>query len=403
MLMEKRTYLIGTTIALCSLLMSACRQEATNAPASPDLSGEAIIFTSPYSVSRASNVNTDWDSGTRVGVLGYCYATQGGVDLGPVDWNTKKDFVHADVMWNQQLTFKEGMWDYDYNNQGLREWYDDTDKAGSYKYAFFAYHPYVDATEEVEITDDEDEAKTYNCRRGQVAGRRGTISISNESMTNDPLIVYTMPHTGDSENNPLGLDRVPDLMLANTIDHKRTDGTVSLNFRHILCGLVFEVNNFTDQPVTIENLTFQGTNFYKEIRVLGQENGYSIGETDETGKPESLYGGAFHLVQNENSFTVSAATADGANITPGTQRIDATLLFITDKNGKITYTGDQDREGQCAIVVNETSHMDIQKSMSFAAGVKSIFSINYIGNDFTIQIRNSDNWEDGGDNDITFE
>ena len=36
--------------------------------------------------------------------------------------------------------------------------------------------------------------------------------------------------------------------------------------------------------------------------------------------------------------------------------------------------------------------------MSFTAGVKSIFSINIVGNDFILQVRSDNNWIDGNVN-----
>ena len=43
------------------------------------------------------------------------------------------------------------------------------------------------------------------------------------------------------------------------------------------------------------------------------------------------------------------------------------------------------------------------KDISFAPGVRSIFNINIIGNDFYIQMRSDGSWSDGGDSDIVFE
>ena len=40
---------------------------------------------------------------------------------------------------------------------------------------------------------------------------------------------------------------------------------------------------------------------------------------------------------------------------------------------------------------------------SFKPGMRSVFNINIVGNDFIIQVESEDAWEDGGDSDIVFE
>ena len=43
------------------------------------------------------------------------------------------------------------------------------------------------------------------------------------------------------------------------------------------------------------------------------------------------------------------------------------------------------------------------KDASFRPGMRSVFNINIVGNDFIIQVESEDTWEDGGDSDIVFE
>ena len=99
---------------------------------------------------------------------------------------------------------------------------------------------------------------------------------------------------------------------------------------------------------------------------------------------------------------------------PATVRLEADeagnlidLLFITDEQGKIT-----DEDGSCSILITgnmageaigDNRRMEIDSEMSFRAGVRSIFSINIVGNDFILQIRSDGNWEDGSNSDIIFE
>ena len=377
------------------LALGACQQEKPVVPA-VGYSTEAIAFTSPYTKS-AQMRSGSFKNGDQVGVLGYCRAMNGSTDNSTSDWDTKKVFAKPDMFYNELLAYEgEGLWTYDhYRNEsgnqenGLCPWYENE----SYTYAFFAYYPYV---------------QLNGNNSGEIADNGGTITLSGENEAGDPVITYTLPHKGQNSNSPLNWENVPDFMLAYKVDHRKSDGPVSLNFRHLLCAFEFEVNNFNLEPVTISQLNFSGTNFYQEVSVTGQQNGYSVGE--------ATYSGSFNILSQGESFTIPAAETDEAgNVTASTVQLTAdeaenliSLLFITDSEGRIV-----NERGSCSIVISATTEsgttmaegltMNLAQESSFQAGVRSIFSINIVGNDFILQIRSDNNWEDGGDSDIWFE
>lgn len=375
----KRYKYIG--LLLLAGLAAACQKE-TVAPAGAGYSTEAILFTTPYTVSKSAAMRDGYFKvGDKVGVLGYCRSEYQGRDYSASDWNTKKFAATPEVFYNQELTYEgDGVLSYEYTGRNpapvgdLHPWYDEAD----YTYAFFAYYPYA---------------------KGEIEGGKGTITLSGENKTGDPTITYTMPY--DSRNSStftsLDLDVVPDVMLAYTVDHVRSDGAVSLNFRHMLCAFEFEINNYNEEPVEITSLVFRGENFYKSFTITGQEQDY-IPNSDR-------YSGYFNLLPG-GAITCEAATSDeDGNITPSNVKVGGSdpidLLFIPDADGKIT-------AGTCSVSVQMAGGstertQNLKDGMSFRPGTRSIFSINIVGDNFVIQVRADNAWSDGGDSNIYFD
>ena len=379
--------------AFAGIVAMACEDEAA-APAGAGYSSEVILFTSPYTVSRSAQMRYgSFEERDEVGVLGYCkaeYRIEGqdeAVDASNAPWERKKEFAKPEVFYNEPLTYQgNGAWTYNWteteNINGLHPWYANT----SYTYTFFAYYPY---------------AADGTISNGDVENM-GTITLSGRDAAGDPTITYTMPHTTGGE---LAWNVVPDLMLAYRVDHLKSDGAVSLNFRHMLCAFEFEINNYNTEPVTISSLRFNGTKFYKSLSVTGQEQNYTVGN--------DRYSGYFDLISSE-VVCPKATVNNGEVITPSTVRLmaDGTvaedgelkdvldLLFIPDEEGKIT-------EGECSVQVKtgngEGTTQALRDGMTFEPGVRSIFSINIIGNNFVIQVRTENNWSDGGDSEINFD
>lgn len=379
---------------MVSLLLVACQQEEVAlTPAKP---GKGIIFTSDYVVSKASQTRTSFREGDMVGVLGYCWDTDNG-NLA-TEWDTKKTGCLPEVFHNQQLTFGSGgVWSYTWDDSNnpmgltavgdLQPWVDDD----ASKYTFFAYYPYAQVS-------------------GYSSGRHsGTIRIDGKGMGEislpgtdgnanhgDPEISYTMPHTGYNTSAPLDWKAVPDLMVASKINHTPGEGTVNLNFEHLLCAMEFRVNNYTSEDIVLTGLSLRGENFYRDISKKGTDD-YTVGT--------STYDGTFDLLAGNPLTCPAARETEGQTPPIQTPVADADgtihLLFIADRDGKITYNG------SCSIVITQQGQsartMTIAANTHFQAGVRNIFSINYIGNDVVLQVSHSDLWEEGGDSNIVFE
>lgn len=400
----KNTYLL----MLLLLVMVACGQDEWPSGAQSEYSTEVITFSSPYEAGTRAAALRDgsFQMGDKVGVLGYCGASNGNVDISDEPWNTKRPFSYPDIFYNQELTYDgTGSWTYNWtgaeNIGGLHPWLPNED----YTYSFFAYYPYASGTP--------DGAGERDIVINGV--NMGTVKLSGENDRSDPTITYTMPHS-DGENDWWA---VPDLMLAYTIDHRKSDGSVKLDFRHMFCAFQFRVNNYNLYPVTISDLYLSGgtTNrqygFYKSLSVTGQESSYSVGD--------DVYIGRFELLGGRSSegFTCEGAEFDAddqlvpksfdiVSAEKGHEGETIVLLFIPDADGKLTSDGNASlnltmqarSEGEGDI--NATVNMKL-KDASFKPGMRSVFNINIVGNDFIIQVESEDAWEDGGDSDIVFE
>lgn len=400
-------------------LLGACSQEELPQTPSPDYAAGVITFQSPYTVTRSAALRSGtFQPGDSVGVLGYCKAsnTVNGVeiDYSTSDWNTKKVFSKPDVFYNQKLEYtKDGLWTYSWSGTfdkqeavgGLHPW-----SSNEYDtFSFFAYYPYAKKNN-----------KENNVITNSSGEEMGTITLSGEDATGDPTITYEMPHgVGSSITSTKNWWVVPDFMLAYKVDHKKEDGSVKLNFRHLFCAFEFEVNNYNQEEVIVKDLYFSGgefegktiiAGFYKSVTVTGQQNGYSVNENN-------LYGGRFKIVgrkDDEDEHILTNLSCPGAQDSgqPATTSIDyerrpISLLFIPDERGMLTTDANKSLSMDITLTIGdkEVERKGIMNlgNQSFQPGVRSIFSINVIGNDIYVQMRSDGTWENDGDSDITFE
>lgn len=410
-------------MALCSLL-AGCQQDEIPTP-QPAGDGTVITFNSPYTVDTRSAAMRygSFQQGDKVGVLGFCKdQVQGNSDAA---WDVKKQFCTPDVFYNQMLTYDGvGSWNYEWTGRfeeqnytdELHPWSSNEDDT----FSFFAYYPYAEVHGNGEGTITLDGVNM------------GEIKLSADDHRGDPTITYTMPHNDEASlTYAKNWWVVPDLMLAYKTDHRKADGTVTLNFRHLFCAFEFEVRNYNAEAVTIEELYLGGgivqnnvisEGFYKSLTVTGQQSGYSINESD-------LYMGRFKIVgrnpdsESEDKHVLVNLTCPAAQTTEenGVEVVAAPsvtpvmyndspidILFIPDENGYLT----SDRNESLYINITATTESGEEfggdyimnlGNQSFQPGVRSIFSINIIGNDFYIQMRSDGAWEDDGDSDIVFE
>ena len=386
--------------ALCLAVLlgaASCSQEEEPSGGGTAFDG-GIVFTSPYTLTRSEAMRYgSFRKGDQVGVLGYSEAFNGDLNVSSSDWNTKKQFCKPELFYNQPLTYTaDGLWTYNWtdtdNVGGLHPWYADD----SYTYAFFAYYPYVAVS------------------GGTIGGGMGTIILSGANQTGDPTITYTMPHNGSTTSATLDWQRVPDLMLAYNVAHTKARGAVNLAFRHLFCAFEFKVNNYNTKPVTVSDLYVSGSNFYKSVTVTGQESGYQIGDDRYSGQfdiASSYAGGTFQCpageeIKDDDENIIEVRPATVTLTTNGTSTADGDpidLLFIPNEHGKLT---EDDNKSLNLHVTIDGYQRDAAMNLagaSFEPGVRSVFTINIVGNDIYLQMESDGRWDEGGDSDISFE
>lgn len=394
-------------MALCSLF-AGCQQDEIPAPQGD---GTVITFNSPYTVDTRSAAMRygSFKKDDKVGVLGFCKdQVQGNSDAA---WDVKKQFCTPDVFYNQELTYDgAGAWNYSWTGRfeeqnytdELHPWSSNEDDT----FSFFAYYPYA-ANGHLTGTAA-DGSSTYSM---------GTIELSTKDHRGDPTFKYTMPFgTDGTTTSNRRWWHVPDVMLAYKVNHLKTDGSVQLKFRHLLCAFEFEVNNYNDEEVIIEDFYFGGgtenrngtnaTGFYRSFTVTGQQSGYDVDPTD-------MYVGEFQLIgagQQEDPHILTDFNCK-KGVTPiAYDGSPISILLIPDANGALTT--DQNQSVYIEITASiggQTIHYNQDHSIinlvgqTFKPGVRNIFTIHIIGNDFYVQMRSDGTWEDDGDSDIVFE
>ena len=413
--------LIYISILASTLCLASCQEDEAYTPP-VNSSTEVITFSTPYYARSAQMRKGQFKQGDQVGVLGYCISEWNNEDYSNQPWNSKKEFCTPDVFYNQPLAYSDnGMWNYTWSGRwenlgpvgNLHPWHTNED----YTYSFFAYYPYASVS-----GYGNTQSGTIYATDGRT--EMGTITLTGDDVAGDPTITYTMPHDGVNlgSNNEWWV--TPDFMLAYVTDHRKADGSVRMNFRHLFCAFEFEINNYNTFPVTVSDLYVMGgtedlqgnpeTGFYRSVTVTGQESGYTVGN--------DIYIGEYNLVEGASSDGIicPGATVDPTTgeLTPYTMPItvDRTtdgdpiaLLFIPDADGKITSDGNENISLSLKVTTDEKG-VDFEKESSmnlkgstFQPGVRSIFSINIVGNDFYLQMRSDGQWEDDGDSDIVFE
>ena len=305
-----------------ALLLAACSAADDPMP-SGGYGGDVISFGTPRvsleeSRTRAELMNS-LAPRSVFGVLGYCIPYQLNEDVpdyrgGNSDWLTKKSLSHADVMYCEPVFFDGARCVYSSDGATFnrpRRWYADDDtggvETGRFLYSFVAYHPY-----------------------GAV-GQGGGFAVSPaDALTRGvPKLTYTMPYdAGGDAARALDPDASADAMIAACFDHSSSQGTVQLEFRHLLTGLRLQINNYNavdrDDPqantVTIHSLTLSG-DFYRtaEIDFSPADPVMSVG--DET------FSGTFRFIGQDGGEQFAPNSARVVGSTPDNEQGTVLLLL----------------------------------------------------------------------------
>ena len=377
--MKKKTY-IFTAVAL-ALLLPSCQQETLDQTGEAPSPADYIQFGTPTVTLNTESRSTTKDAltpGDAFGVLGYCLAYNVGTETlnynsGIASWDIKKDFCPPSVFYKQKVTVSNGGTTYDKDggtDNNPKYWYVDgkdlngnPDKnitnANAFNYSFIGYYPYGDEYFSFEQPADEKDAGA-------------------------PILTFTMPQA----DNNLDASKTPDAMLGVEYNvQKGNSGIVQFDFFHILTGLGFVINNYSDYDLTVHSLTLSGS-FYKQVKID------LTGNTVRYTFPQSRYTGAYTLSNQEINLP---APSENEVCTSSENPIGGEHLLLI--SGTSTSFGENVQVNINYTFNGETKTQPIVRNTSFLPqpGTKYTAQLNFVGNAFVLQftVDNGEIWEDG--------
>ncbi len=366
-------------------VLTACEK---GEPQNPAIDGaKRILFDMPIlSVESRSTFKNALTEGDEFGVMGYCVPYQVGTEqfnysAGKDIWALKKAFCPPEVFNSQKITVSTDGCVYDWTNgtdNNPKYWYRDgydtenveqsaITQTDDYRYSFIAWYPY--------------DAFRADWPDGKEIGT--------------PKLTFTMPQTGTSSNSLLTHADTPDAMLAVLYNHTKKDGNIRFNFNHVLTGLGFEVNNFSNYDLTVHSISLSGS-FYKDVTI------------DLTGENVT-----FSFSDNRYTGTYALLTSDLKLQAPEAGEVNSSGLIGGEHLLLISGTGNSFGEN-VVVSINYTfngqpGQQSLPRPGTFTPrpGIKYTAQLNFVGDTFVLQfiVDNEEQWEDGkSDNDdIVFE
>lgn len=379
---------ISTVMVIGLLSLSACQQEEFTLPDFD--AGERILFATPSLTVETRGTGELKDAltaGDEFGVFGYCIPYQVGssskLDYNGAasPWSTKRNYCSPSVFYKQKVIVGSNGCIYDRNGgteNDPKYWYRDgfeTDgttsnpsitNADEYQYSFFAYYPYDDEYWTVDAPGDASEAGA-------------------------PKVTFTMPQAGGTDfSTALEQSLTPDAMLAVLYNRMKGDGNLKFNFSHVLTGLRFMVNNYSERDLRIYAIKLQGK-FFKKVTVdfTNTVVAYSF--------PTDRYIGTYTLYESTDGLRLDAP-AEGQAGTSSDDYLEKEYLMLI--SGEGSYFGEN-----VQVVIDyrfgdaERKSQPISRPGTFTPvpGVKYTAQLNFVGGAFVLQfiVDNNEQWEDG--------
>ena len=265
---------IFTLAAVAALVLSACAKiETEKTPAEP----EAISFgvytpkVVPTKVGGAAGTQTNAtlgkSDGTGFGV--FAFYSDNSTNGAANDYNPESSNFVPNFMWNTQVkgngdgTVAATAWTYSPIKYWPNEYNASVTTQGIDKITFFAYAPWVSATNNTGVVGSETEGIT-------------TITSNETDTAGDPTLTYVVPSDAANHVDILYADK------ANLINLTKPESNtaVTFNFKHALTSIAFRVQTFIDgvndtgdlndegnvvdaaTTVTLKEIHFGGANVY---------------------------------------------------------------------------------------------------------------------------------------------
>ena len=378
---------ISIVFVISLLGLSACQQDDV---LSHDYdAGDRILFSTPSLVVETRGTGELKDAltaGDEFGVLGYCIPYQVGssskLDYNGAasPWSTKRNYCPPSVFYKQKVTV--GSSGCTYNRDGdvgnnPKSWYRDglemdgtssnpsIMNADEYQYSFFAYYPY-------------DEYWSVDAPLG--ASEAGA-----------PKVTFTMPQVGGADlSATLDQSLTPDAMLSVLYNRMKGDGNLKFNFSHVLTGLRFMLNNYSERDLIIYAIKLQG-HFFKKVTVDFANTVVAFSF------PTDRYIGTYTLYENPDGLRLVAPSEGQAGTSSDDYLEEEYLMLIS---GEDSYFGEN-----VQVVIDykfgdaERKSQPISRPGTFTPvpGVKYTAQLNFVGDAFVLQfiVDNNEQWEDG--------
>ena len=385
-------------VGAACLLAVACGREET-VPTYD--AGERILFGTPMLTVESGSRSTLKDAledGDVFGVIGYCLAYTVGTttidyNSGSSSWSAKRNLCPPSVFYGQRVKVGVAGCTYDYtggDGNNPKYWYQDglgldgapngnIVGAEEFRYSFYAYYPYDAFT--IEAPGDENTAGA-------------------------PVLTFTMPQEGNSQETPLRHEDTPDAMLGVLYNQQREGGNLQFNLSHVLTGLRFVVNNYSEQDLRVYSIKLRGS-FFKKVRVDFGES------TVRFDFPADRYTGTYTLYDGGDTGFLLEGTGNDEVGTSSENVLEEEYVMLV--SGEGNYFGEKVRVVlNCQFGTNARQDYLLSRPGTFTPqpGVKYTAQLNFVGDAFVLQfvVASDEQWEDGeaadgdvGNDDVLFE
>lgn len=392
-----------TSVLLCCSMLMSCTGGKDGMDINPD-PVRYVTFGLPgvmmQGVEMAGGPDTksvlhnSFPDGGMFRVFGYCIpdmvnGSENDYAAASSPWNTKSQRIKADIFYETDVTCSGAVTSY--GNGSLKEWYTagfngvpEGAQVSQFRYSFLAHYP-VDCF---------------------------TMNMRNADAVGVPVLSFSMPWSGGDMDTPRDHAEIPDAMLAARFDHIRANGAVPLNFYHIMTGLRFRVNNYSDEDLIIESARLSGQ-FYSEATfdftttkvkqtatALGQKSFSGYFSLIADGTSQTCPSGAsspYLGVSDTNPEGTTVLLLPNLDADPSTaDRPDNPIYSLGDKKTitiRYRYAGDAD--------VKTAVIPDFHLSCRPAQSTRYTANLNFVGDRFVLIFQaDTDSWGDGSDNGI---
>ena len=256
-----------------------------------------------------------------------------------------------------------------------------------------------------EWNEDDEALSSFIAVSGDVDCSMAVANNSTDSkLRHGPKLTVTLKTDGSSLTTPLDYNAQSDALVAATFDRESRDGLVNMSFFHIMTGIRFKFNNFTEEKLVINEVTYAGK-FFKEAVFDLTDDTPVMTVTDKTYSGKFTLLGEPQTIDGESSDYVQTSAYMGGDESPvtllllpnpaGTTADDNEYTLGTDKEITIKYTVGNGPERTFQLQKLLLNYKPLPNTLHTA-------NFNFVGDKFVVMFQADDkrNWENGSDNKV---